>query len=677
MSNAENNATETAPPPASNGNGNSGDTLTNVLRDVVKDQNARSFSGAGIFSLLNSQPNPTLGKGPENQFSQDDESKYKPISTALIFRLLGCLKPYRWLYALGTLAGIFGLACQLLTPRLQRKIIDEGIASGDYHAVLMFALQWAGLWALALIADGVQLGATSKCGEQVILDLRMAVFTQLQRLGMSFYDRTKLGRIITRGTSDLDTVRGTVTGGINTVALNSLLMFGAGVMILMADWRIFLSVAWLAPVIAFTNQIYRRRIGAAWQEVRAGWSRVASNLAENITGVRVVSAFNRQDENLDKFNALQEDNTANNIRLSNINGLYLPLLDFLGFIGQVILLGYGGALVISGEFKVGRVIEIFSLWGYFISPTRTMGDFYNTLMQAMASAERVFALIDMKPDIEDAPDAKPLPRLKGHIVFDHVTFGYDPARPVLLDINLDIPAGKTFALVGATGSGKSSTISLLARFYEFQQGTIRVDGIDIRSATRESLHKQMGLVLQVNYLFSGTILDNIRYPRPGASDEEVYDAARSLGLHETFSNLPQGYLTDVGERGASVSMGLRQLICFTRVLLANSSIFLLDEATSSIDTVTETKVQAALEKLVKGRTTVIVAHRLSTIVKADCIVVLQQGKIIERGTHAELLESKGHYAMLYDQFISHQKAADEPIKASNSGAAPAIEGPMS
>ena len=651
----------------SNGTNKNDAQIVDNLRNLVSPEVERTFHGLGFFSLISERkqapPDKKIGR------EDDDESRFKPISAVLIWRLLKCLKPYRRLYAIGTITGIFGLFCQLMMPRVQKWIIDDAIPTGAVNPVLRFAAMWAGLWVLALFADVVQIWATNRCGEQVILDLRLAVFNQLQRLGMSFYDRTKLGRIITRGTSDLDSLRATVIGGINTVALNVMLMAGAGLMILLADWRLFLSVAWLAPLIACTNQIYRRKIGGAWQQVRAAYSRVASNLAENITGVRVVSAFNRQDENLDRFNALQEINTANNVRANHITGMYMPLLDFLGFVGQVIILAYGGARVVAGDFTVGKVIEIFFLWDYFISPMRTMGDFYNTLMQAMASAERVFALLDMKPDIEDAPDAKPLPRVKGNIVFDHVTFGYDPARPVLWDINLEIPAGKTYALVGATGSGKSSTVSLLARFYEFQQGRILVDGIDIRSATRDSLHKQMGLVLQVNYLFSGTILENIRYPRPSASDEEVYGAAKSLGIHETFQNLPQGYNTEVGERGASVSMGLRQLICFTRVLLANSSLFLLDEATSSIDTVTETKVQHALEKLVQGRTTIIVAHRLSTIVKADCIVVLQHGRIIERGSHAELLEKKGHYAALYEQFTSHQQDA-------GSGLNPAVQVPI-
>jgi len=476
----------------------------------------------------------------------------------------------------------------------------------------------------------------------------------------------------------MESLRGPVISGINTIAFNFLMMVGAGVLMFFIDWRVLVAVAWLAPVMAYCNHIYRERIGESWQVLRATFSRLSANLAENITGVRVVSAYNRQEENLERFNELQEENYANNMRIARINGFYKPFLEFIKFAGQVVIIAYGGVLVMQDGARVaagqmdatlalsaGKVVAIFYLWERFMNPAINMGDFYNTLMQAMASCERIFALLDMVPEVQDAPDAKPLARVRGDIVFDHVTFGYNPERPVLKDICLDIPAGSTVALVGATGSGKSSTISLLCRFYEFQQGRITVDGQDIRSATMESLHKQMGLVLQINYLFSGTILDNIRYPRPDASDQEVYAAAKALDIHDTFMSLPNGYQTNVGERGSQVSLGMRQLICFTRVLLANPSIFLLDEATSSIDTVTERKVQCALEKLVRGRTTVIVAHRLSTIIKADCIVVLEHGVIVEQGTHAELLAKKGHYAGLYEKFISHQ--TDTPVHVDGRG----------
>jgi len=596
---------------------------------------------------------------PDPRDDEDEEISVRPISAAMTYRLIGWLKPYLPLYFKGLLCGLVGLGCDLFTPLMARKIIDVGIPSRDVEVILGFAAIWAFLSIAAILLDAVQIDASNRCGERVIMDLRRAVFDHLQNLSMSFFDRTKLGRIITRGTSDMESLRGPVVSGINTVAFNFILMFGAGALILYTDWRLFLAVAWLAPVLTLANHLYREKIGVQHQITRQGYSRVASNLAENITGVRVVSAFHRQDVNLERFNELQEINTSNNIRSAHYSGIYQPFLEFIKFLGQVIILGYGGVLCLSGgpdRLSAGTVVAVFFLWDKFMNPTINMGNFYNQLMGAMASAERVFALLDLKPEVQDRPNAAPLPRLKGHIVFDGVTFGYDPARPVIHALSLDIEAGKTVALVGATGSGKSSTISLLARFYELQQGHIRVDGIDIRDATITSLHKQMGLVLQVNYLFSGTIMENIRYPVPETTDEQVYEAAKALDVHDLFTALPNGYNTTVGERGSQVSLGLRQLVCFTRILVANPSIFLLDEATSSIDTVTEMKVQTALEKIVKGRTTLIVAHRLSTIVKANCIVVLDQGRIIEKGTHSELLLKGGHYALMYDKFVSHQSA---------------------
>ena len=586
------------------------------------------------------------------QKEKDDDSEYKPISAAMMLRLLRWLKPHRKLYTFGAVCGVLSLMLDLSSPEFIQRITDLAIPGKDYQEILRLALLWGGVTLGALILDAIQIGASRRCGELVIDAMRRAVFAQLQRLTMSYYDRTKLGRILTRGTSDMDALREPVISGINTVALNILMMLGAAALILNTDWRLFLAVCWLAPVMAYCNHIYRKKIGVQHQIARDGYSRVSSNLAENVVGVRVVSAFNRQDENLERFNELQEENTRNNVAVANIAGIYQPFLEFIKFSGQAIILAYGGALIMENKLSAGQVIKVFFYWDFYMRPTVTMGNFYNTLMAAMASCERLFGLLDIVPALQDKPGAKPIPHIKGHVIFEHLTFGYNPDRPVLQDICLEIPAGKTFALVGATGSGKSSTVSLLARFYEFQAGSIRVDGVDIRDVTMQSLHKQMGLVLQSNYLFTGSVLDNIRYPRPESSAEDVYNAAKSLSLHDTFLALPDGYLTKVGERGSSVSLGLRQLICFTRVLLANPSIFLLDEATSSIDTVTEIKIQSALEKLVRGRTTIIVAHRLSTIVKADCIVVLEHGRIIEQGTHLELVAAKRHYANLYERFVA-------------------------
>ncbi len=624
---------------------------------------------ASLVQRLRGKPPaaPNAASSPLRDIDGADEPRYKKIDSALIRRMFTSLWPLRRTYALGITLGLCQIGLEMQGPKFMQRLINftGGFAAGGAHTpaeqsaairhVAGVVLTWAVVLGTAVILQRFTILIMTRAGEQLQFDTRKALFAQLQRLSMSYYDKTKLGRIISRCTSDISSMREINVWGIYKIFANLTMMTIAGIMLILTDWRLFLSVAWLAPVLFVTNRVYLRKAAGMWQRVREGFTRVSTNLAENITGMRVVMAFERQEPNLGAFNRLQDDNTDNNVHASRVNGVYQPVLQFIGFLGKVTILCYGGYLLVRGNIAggVGAVVAAYLYWDWFMNPILDFGTFYNQLMMAMAGAERVYSLLDTSPDVQDLPGAKPLPRIVGAVKFDNVVFGYNPDRPVLHGISFDALPGQMIALVGTTGSGKSSIISLIARFYQPQRGRVRIDDHDVREVTGESLHRQTGLVLQQNYLFTGTVMENIRYARTDATEADVIRAAREIGSFDAIMSLARGFDSEVGERGASMSLGQRQLICFTRAYLADPRIFMLDEATSAVDTATELLVQRSLEKLLAGRTTFVVAHRLSTIMRADQILVIDQGRIIERGTHRELLIHGGKYAHLYKQFAHH------------------------
>jgi ABC-type multidrug transport system fused ATPase/permease subunit len=599
-----------------------------------------------------------MGGGHWGLHHAASDAEKAPFNWRAFARLLGYTRHQQRHLAFGVATSLLVTAMTLIGPYLIKVAVDTDIAGRDIHGLLVVAALYLGTRIVAWGANALQILEVNRMGTSAVYDLRRDLFSQWQRLGLRYFNRHPAGVLISRGTNDITALANLVSQGIVQILSDVVTLAGIIVLLAVLDWRLALATLTLMPVLAAVAQMFQKHASVAFRRVRNTVAELTANLQESLSGMRVTQAFAQEEETARRFEETNQANVEANMGAALINSMFQPTVNLINACGTLIILAYGGMRVVDGVMTIGVLIAFLNYLSRFFQPIQDLTMQYSLIQQASAAAEKIFSILDETPEVADAPGAPPMPPIQGAVAFRDVCFSYKANVPVLQDVSFEVPAGTRVALVGPTGAGKTTIVSLLTRLYDPDRGSVVVDGVDLREVAQRSYRRQLAMVPQDAFLFSGTIRDNIRYGRPEATDADIETAVRDLGAEAFFGSLPRGLSTDVGEVGSHLSQGQRQLVAFARAFLADPRILILDEATASVDSATEHQLQVALEALLQGRTSFIIAHRLATIRSADVIFVVDDGRIVESGRHSELLAVDGMYAALYRrQFGEAQQAA--------------------
>jgi ATP-binding cassette subfamily B protein/subfamily B ATP-binding cassette protein MsbA len=595
-----------------------------------------------------------------------DEEKAKDQGQ-VIGRLLKLLGNERWLVIGGLILVVISAASRGLAPILIGQAIDQFISEGQAQGLGRLIILIALVYVINAVTTRYRISMMAQAGQKVLARLRNLVFEKIHSLSLQYLESSQAGDLISRLINDIDALNSFFAESFSQMIGQVFSLIGITVGMLILNWQLGLAVLVMVPVLIWVTRTFSRWARQAFRQTRETIGDVSAELEEELGGVKVAQAFNRTERNVQRFAQRNAANRDANINANAITSAFSPTMDLLSTLDLAIVAGMGGVMAIRGVISVGTVVAFLQYVQNFFRPIQAVSQLWTVAQSAFAAAERIFGLIDREPLITDSPDAVVMPSIDGLVVFEDVRFAYEGDETVLERISFEVAPGQTLAVVGPTGAGKTTLVSLIPRFYDVKSGMVEIDGHDVRAVTQESLRRQMGIVTQDPFLFSGPVMENIRYGRLDASDDAVREAARAANADDFIQRLPQGYATDIGERGKLLSQGQRQLIAFARAILANPRILILDEATSSIDTHTEVLIQQALEKLLKGRTSFVIAHRLSTVRNADRILVLDQGRIVERGDHCALIAQDGLYAELYQKQFYTPDDEDDPAADPLSG----------